>query len=320
MDDWTPRLVGSDAAGLAAAVEQLFAQQATAWPLLAQGLTGLARARTKLLRIGTASVALRQIPHRLQSTTARVDAASIGARPCFLCQRNLPPEQRGVAIGGDWVALCNPFPILERHLTIVRREHVPQRLAGRIAALLDLARALPGSFVIYNGPECGASAPDHLHFQAADRGLFPLEAETQHREGLLDHPSRPIVLRDADPAALATRIERLMRTLAERAPSSAAAQEREAGSREPLVNLAAFQADGRLTACVFARRKHRPAAFERGELLLSPAAIDLSGVLVAPREQDFERLGAELVASVFDEVMLGRQELAELLERAGIDT
>jgi hypothetical protein len=314
MGDWTPRLVGDAAPGLAAAVEQLFAQQETAWPLLAQGLAGLARARTKLLRIGAASVALRHIPHRLQSTTARVDAASIGARPCFLCQRNLPPEQRGVAIGAEWVALCNPFPILERHLTIVHREHRPQRLAGRIADLLDLARALPGSFVIYNGPECGASAPDHLHFQAADRALFPLEPEIRERQGLIDHPSRPIVLRDTDPTALATRIERLMRALADRA---ATPRERSAAAREPLVNLAVFQSAGRLTACVFARRKHRPAAFERGELLLSPAAIDLSGVLVAPREQDYERLSAEVVAGVFDEVMLERSELVRLAAQAG---
>ena len=159
---------------------------------------------------------MRHIPHRLQSTTARVDAASIGARPCFLCLQNLPLEQRGVAVGDEWVALCNPFPILERHLTIVHRQHVPQRLAGRIGALLGLARALPGCFVIYNGPECGASAPDHLHFQAADRALFPIEADTRDREGLVEHPSRPIVLRDDSRDRLAARLERLIAALAER--------------------------------------------------------------------------------------------------------
>ena len=312
MGDWAGRLAGTAAglavSGLDTAVEQLFAQQTTTWPLLARGLSGLAAARTKTLHIGSASVALRHIPHRLQSTTARVDAASIGARPCFLCEPNLPPEQRGVAAGEEWVALCNPFPILERHLTIVHRAHVPQLLSGRTSTLLALARALPGSFVIYNGPECGASAPDHLHFQAADRALFPIEAEIGDGEGLVDHPARPIVLRDADDATLAARLERLLRTLAEQV----------APPREPPVNLAAFQAQGRLTVCVFARRRHRPAAFDRGELLLSPAAIDLCGVLVAPRADDYERLTAEIVGGVLDEVMLGRSELGALAKRAGL--
>ncbi len=307
MDDWAPRLAGTDAAGLAAAVERLFMQQAEAWPLLAKGLAGLATARTRTLQVGAASVALRHIPHRLQSTTARVDAASIGARPCFLCLRNLPPQQQAVAVGDEWLALCNPFPILERHLTIVHREHVPQRLAGRISALLDLARELPASFVIYNGPECGASAPDHLHFQAADRALFPIEGDTRGAEGLADLPSRPIVLRDAAQAPLVARLERLLRLLAERTTRRG----------EPLVNLAAFHSQGRFTVFVFARRKHRPAAFERGELLLSPAAIDLSGVLVAPREADYERLDGATVAAVLDEVMLGRLELRALAEKAG---
>jgi hypothetical protein len=310
MGDWAPRLAGSDAAGLAAAGEGLFAQQAAAWPLLAKGLAGLAHARTKTLRIGSASVAVRHIPHRLQSTTARVDAASIGARPCFLCLRHLPPEQRGVAVGEEWVALCNPFPILDRHLTIVHREHVPQRLAGRVAALRGLARALPACFVIYNGPECGASAPDHMHFQAADRTLFPIEVETRDREGLVDHPSRPIVLRDESQDRLAARVDRLVAALAETTDRRG----------EPLLNLAAFQADGRFTVCVFVRRKHRPAAFERGELLVSPAAIDLSGVLVTPREQDYERLTGELASAILGEVMLDRSELGALAGRAGLPT
>ena len=308
MSDRGSPLAETGTAGLEDAVERLFTQQAAAWPLLGAGLSGLARARTRMLRVGSATVAIRHIPHRLQSTTARVDAASIAARPCFLCLRGLPPEQRGAAFGDEWLALCNPFPILERHLTVVHREHVPQRLAARIGALLGLAQALPRHFVIYNGAECGASAPDHLHFQACQRSLFPIEAETRDREGLADHPARPIVLHDESPARLAERSERLVAALAER----------EGHGGEPLVNLAVWRAAGRFTACVFARRQHRPAVFERGELLLSPAAVDLCGVLVAPRAQDFERLTAETVTAILDEVMLGRAELQAVVERAGV--
>jgi hypothetical protein len=253
------------------------------------------------------TVVLRHVPHRLPSTTARVDPISIGARPCFLCQANLPPEQRGFAVGEEWVALCNPFPILDRHLTIVHRHHRPQRLAGRIGALLDLARRLPDSFVIYNGPECGASAPDHLHFQACSRALFPIEADTAGREGLLDHPSRPILLRDQDPARLAARLERLIAVLSERTGRQ----------EEPLVNLAAFGGGGRLNLVVFARRRHRPRAFRSGELLVSPAAIDLCGVLVTPRAEDYDRLTAERTREILDEVMLEGARLFEVVAAAG---
>ncbi len=199
MGDWAAaaRVDGPPPAELAGPSSGCSQQQATAWPLLARGLAGLAQARTRTLRIGSARVAVRHIPHRLQSTTARVDAASIGARPCFLCLQNLPPEQRGVAIGEEWVALCNPFPILERHLTIVHREHVPQRLAGRIGALLASRRRFPRFFVIYNGPECGASAPDHLHFQAATaRSSRSRRTRGTGKGRSSTHPSRPIVLRD----------------------------------------------------------------------------------------------------------------------------
>ncbi len=291
--------------GLEAELSRLFEEQTSEWPLLARGLVGLRAARTRTLRLGTASLALRHIPHRRQSTTARVDAASIAARPCFLCAENRPPEQRGVAFGDEWTLLCNPFPILERHITIVERGHVPQRIAGRIRSLLGFARALPGSFVIYNGPECGASAPDHLHFQAASRALFPIEAAVGGRQGLLEHPSRPLLLQDADDEALVARLERLLAAVP-------------APSVEPLVNLAAFASDGRLAVLVFIRRRHRPAAFARGELLLSPAAVDLCGVPVLPRAEDYERLSAEDLRLVFDEVMAERADLEALAARAGL--
>ncbi len=307
MSDWAPRLAEAGPLDLEAAVERLFEEQASAWPLLASGLVGLGAARSRTLQVGSGTVILRHIPHRLRSTTARVDPASIGARPCFLCQANLPPEQRGVAAGEEWVILCNPFPILDRHLTIVHREHRPQRLAGRIGALLSLARQLPGCFVIYNGPECGASAPDHLHFQACSRSLFPIEADTAGQEGLLDHPARPIVLRDEEPTRLVVRLERVIATLAERMARPA----------EPLVNLAAFRSGGWLQVAVFARRRHRPQAFESGELLVSPAAIDLCGVLVTPRAEDFERLTAKRTEAILDEVILDASLLAEVVAAAG---
>src|SRR5205085_3274731 len=158
-------------------IEQLFQRQSRTWPRLAKGIEGLKQAKTRPVRIDWFDVFIRHIPHRVASTTAAVDRASIAKRPCFLCEGNLDPEEEGIEFGADFTIYCNPFPIVDRHLTIVYRKHGLQRIANRFGDMLDLAAALPGYFVIYNGPECGASAPDHMHFQAGSRRLLPLSAD-----------------------------------------------------------------------------------------------------------------------------------------------
>ena len=141
-------------------LEELFKRQARAWPQLAKGIEGLARAKTRPVRIEWFDIFIRHIPHRVGSTTASVDRESVAKRPCFLCAGNLPPEEEGVQFDEDFTIYCNPFPIVDHHLTIAHREHGLQRIANQFGNMLDLAAALPGYFVIYNGPECGASAPD----------------------------------------------------------------------------------------------------------------------------------------------------------------
>jgi Domain of unknown function (DUF4922) len=126
------------------AVADLFRRQAHAWPLLAKGIEGLARAQTRPVHIDWFDIFVRHIPHRVGSTTARVDRESIARRPCFLCAENLPPEEEGVQFGEDFTIYCNPFPIVDRHLTIAHREHSPQRIANQVGIMLDLAAALQG--------------------------------------------------------------------------------------------------------------------------------------------------------------------------------
>src|SRR6516162_8202621 len=156
-------------------IDQLFQEQVQSWPRLARGVEGLEQAQTRPVRIDWFDVFVRHIPHRVASTTAAVDPESVAKRPCFLCTGNLDPEERGIAFNSNYTIYCNPFPIVDHHLTIVHRDHGIQRIAGEVGAMLDLAAALTGYFVIYNGPECGASAPDHMHFQAGSRDLFPIE-------------------------------------------------------------------------------------------------------------------------------------------------
>jgi hypothetical protein len=146
-------------------VERLIERQVRAWPLLAKGIEGLARARTRSVKVDWYEVAVRHIPHRIASTTAEVDSASIAKRPCFLCAEHLPPEEEGLPFGNEFVIYCNPLPIVNSHLTIAHRAHTPQRIAQQFGNMLELAAALPGYFVIYNGPQCGASAPE-IYFQS----------------------------------------------------------------------------------------------------------------------------------------------------------
>jgi uncharacterized protein DUF4922 len=288
-------------------IEKLFKRQAQAWPQLARGIEGLRRAATRRVRIGWFDVFIRHIPHRMSSTTAPVDRASIARRPCFLCTHNLPPEEEGVWFDKDFIIYCNPFPIVDNHLTIAHREHRPQHIANGFGKMLDLAAALPGYFVIYNGPECGASAPDHLHFQAGSRSLFPIEQHTAARSGvaLPNYGRNVFVFRGRSRADLIYRVECAIERLAEIT-----------GKRpEPLVNIAAFHERGEWVAYLFPRGKHRPEVFYTGELTVSPATIDLCGIFVVPRADDFVRITAGAIAAIFREVTLPDEQFREVAER-----
>lgn len=293
------------------AIESLFKRQIRQWPLLAAGVENLDRVRTRTLRVDWYDVFLRHIPHRIASTTAAVDRESVEKRPCFLCPQNLPPEEEGIPFDADYNLYCNPYPILEQHLTIVHREHRPQAIAGSLRAILEIAQGLAGFFLVYNGPECGASAPDHLHFQACSRKLFPIEKDTARLPGpaVANYGRRVVIFRGSDKLCLEAQLASYLDALTAvtgRKP-------------EPLINMAVFCERGNWTAYLFPRGKHRPEAFFTGEWTVSPAAVDLCGVFVVPVEKDFGRISAGKVRSIFEEVTLPEDSFNEalaLMERA----
>jgi hypothetical protein len=285
-------------------LEELFKRQARAWPQLAKGIEGLARATTRPVRIDWFDIFIRHIPHRVASTTASVDRESVAKRPCFLCAQNLPPEEEGLQFDEHFTIYCNPFPIVDRHLTIAHREHVAQRIANQFGNMLDLAAALPGYFVIYNGPECGASAPDHLHFQAGSRQLFPIEKDTAGLTAFTvpNYGRNVFVFRGRDRSALIDRMDQAIALLAE-----------STGKRpEPLVNIAVFCERDEWVAYLFPRGKHRPEVFHTGELTVSPASIDLCGIFVVPLAHDFERITGDAIAAIFREVTLPDQQFQQV--------
>lgn len=277
-------------------IDSLFEEQRQSWPRLARGVEGLAQARTRRMRIDWFDVFVRHIPHRVTSTTAAVDRDSVAKRPCFLCSGNLDPEERGVPFNQDYTVYCNPFPIISHHLTIVYDKHENQRIAGQVGTMLDIAAALPGYFVIYNGPECGASAPDHMHFQAGLRDLFPIEKETVSVRGLCvgKYARNVFVFRESDRAALVHKIDRTIELLADVTHKHP----------EPLINIALFHEWREWTAYIFPRGTHRPRVFYSGELTVSPASIDLCGIFVVPLAKDFERIGGSDIDAIFREVTL----------------
>ena len=285
-------------------IEELFNRQLRQWPQLAQGVEGLAQAKTRSVRIDWYDIFIRHIPHRMASTTAVVDWESVAKRPCFLCAGNLPSEEEGLQFDEDFTIYCNPFPIVDRHLTIAHREHRSQRIANQFGSMLKLAAALPGYFVIYNGPECGASAPDHMHFQAGLRELFPIEKDTAGLIGVtvLNYARNVFLFRGHDRSALIDRMDRAIDLLAETTGTRA----------EPLVNIAVFHDRGEWVAYLFPRGKHRPAVFHTGELTVSPASIDLCGIFVVPLAHDFELITGDAIAAIFREVTLPDGQFREV--------
>jgi hypothetical protein len=285
-------------------IEELIKRQIQAWPQLAKNIEGLARATTRPVRIDWFDIFVRHIPHRVGSTTAPVDQESVARRPCFLCAGNLPAEEEGVHFDENFTIYCNPFPIVNRHLTIAHRDHGSQRIANQFGNMLDLAAALPGYFVIYNGPECGASAPDHLHFQAGSRSLFPIEKDTAGLNGVTvpNYGRNVFLFRGPDRTALIDRMDRAIELLADTT-----------GKRpEPLVNIAVFHDRGEWLTYLFPRGKHRPEVFYTGELTVSPASIDLCGIFVVPIVHDFEKITGDSIAAIFREVTLPDDQFQEV--------
>jgi ATP adenylyltransferase/5',5'''-P-1,P-4-tetraphosphate phosphorylase II len=288
-------------------------QQLATWPMLRDAVAGLARVEYKRLSAKVSEVLAQFNPQRIVSTAAKVDAATIKQRPCFLCAENLPPEERGIAFGADFVALYNPFPVLRRHLVITSRRHIPQIIDGNFGTLLDLATGLGGEFfALYNGAACGASAPDHLHFQACERESLPIirEIETWERRRLSndsgvetftlkDYRLNALIARGADRGAMSEWFERALRRLAEVTGAES----------EPMINLVVTRDGDRWTVIVFPRGKHRPDRyFADGDakLTVSPAAIDLAGVLVVPQPDHFAKITSRDAEEIYAEVTLNK--------------
>jgi hypothetical protein len=288
---------GTDLSG---PIEELLRYQRENWEMFREGEESLAGMRSKTFSEGGAQIVVQANPGRRKSTHARVDRKYISRRPCFLCAENIPSEERGIAFG-DLVLLPNPHPVLPRHLTIPTREHLPQRLEKRIPGLFDLARALgQDMLVFYNGPSCGASAPDHFHFQACSSARVPLlrQLPSDGRHRLQSFGRRLLVCGDRDAEKCIEFVSRVLECMPANDP-------------EPLINVLVAHRGGRYLAVVWPRSKHRPDCyFEKGEarIAVSPAAMEMAGILVVAEPDHFDRIDKQTAVSTYREVSLDAGE------------
>ncbi len=302
---------------LAGELQALQLQQQATWELARLGFKSLESVRVKSFDFNVARWRVQFNPGRMKSTTAKVDESSIRARPCFLCHDNLPPEQRGILHREEFLILVNPYPILPEHFTIAHVDHRPQRILAGLESFLGLAADLSPEFlVLYNGPRCGASAPDHLHFQAGTRTFLPIVEDYLNvcaRGGrlLVDNGDVKIIsvdrylpsflaLESASSKAMAEAFEAIYRVF----------QSVGGSNDEPMLNLLCWVDEGVWRLVLFLRSKHRPDRYfagPPGRILMSPAAIDLGGVGVIPVEDDFDRIDGDILKEIIEEVSLSAE-------------
>ena len=260
-------------------------------------------------------------PARIVSTGAKIDKHTLGERPCFLCERNRPKEQMTKQIDDHFQLLVNPFPILPVHFTIPATKHQPQsiyRHYGEMHRLLSLHSEL---MVFYNGPKCGASAPDHLHFQAGTSGVLPLQTNWQRLSRnltdviSLNDEEKISVLRDfLVPAfVIISKSEdsdeelfhRLYRSMPMRGDES-----------EPMMNIIAWRKGDEFVSVVIPREKHRPDAyFAEGEvqMMVSPGALDMAGLIITPREEDFSKINLDKATALLRECGISAEKMEAIV-------
>lgn len=283
---------------LAWQVDSLFSTQMAKWELARKNFSDLRQVKLREMELDNGSkVYIQCNPARMISTASKIDKKSIEGRKCFLCPANRPAEQ-DIISWRNYDVLVNPYPIFDPHLTIPCREHTPQRINGRLNDMMDLARELDGWAVFYNGPKCGASAPDHFHFQAVKRERLPIlysecgwcrvEHLTGSKREIEEAFSELLPTLYFDPEDLSPE------TLDLKSQTSI----------EPMMNLVCIWNNGTWELLVFPRKMYRPSLYgpEPGHYMISPGTIEMCGVLIAPRLEDYDKITPAEVRQIYDEV------------------
>ena len=279
-----------------------------------------------LKHVGLKQLGHRQLqynPARMVSTGAQIDRQTIAQRACFLCEKNRPEEQLTIDLGDDFELMVNPFPVLPMHFTIVRKTHVSQTILENYTEIHRLLELFPELFVFYNGPMSGASAPDHMHFQAGIGQELPLMTVLRKLE-----KEQQVLIKQENGSSLSmfnsvsfkafvikSKAQETEMTLFKQLYDAMPVRE---GEKEPRMNIVAWRDGSEDVIVVLPRDNHRPACyFEEGDrrMVISPGALDMAGLIITPREEDFNRMSEDKLTSILKEVSIKEKDMENIKEK-----
>lgn len=262
-------------------------------------------------------------PARAVSTGAKIDAASLAQRPCFLCRQNRPSDQIIKPLSKTMELLVNPFPILPTHYTLPSLEHQPQLISECYVEMYHVLETYPELMVFYNGPKCGASCPDHLHLQAGSTGVVPLQIQWARLSrsattlasfsddeyiSYIDGYVCPLIV-------MHSRTEKMYRQMFKTVLKALPQKE---GETEPMMNVLSWRNAGETITVIIPRSQHRPECYANDDnpkgYMVSPGALDMAGLIITPRELDFMRLTADEAAGIIREVAMSNDEIKTVIE------
>lgn len=291
-------------------VKSLFDEQVANWELARRNFAGLKTVQTKTFNFDDFDIKVQFNPARIVSSGAKVDAKTIAERKCFLCSEHLPTEQKGIE-AGNYTILVNPFPIFPEHFTIPHTEHIRQQIKPFFGDMLELAKAMDDYVIFYNGPKCGASAPDHMHFQAGTRDFLPLISDYKRLKA-----THTDVLVEDDKYTVFC-MKNYLRTVyciesgnakeSKLVFNSLYTNLQQSNTEEPMMNVVCTFEDGIWYTFVLPRKEFRPWQFTAEgdqQLMVSPATVEMCGIFITPIEQHFEKITKEDVISILEQVSL----------------
>lgn len=349
-------------------IEDFFRRELSEWELARKSYEALEKCEHKEMIEGEITLEAQYNPARIVSTGAKIDLKSLELRPCFLCDENRPTEQRKLTCEDHYQVLINPYPILPKHFTIPTRRHQPQSIQQHFRLMSRMAWSVPQNMIFYNGPKCGASAPDHMHFQAGSRGIIPIEREWNIYENMMEKlypitPDQEITVENKGGGRLpsgagiyllkgyACPVLVIRATTnnkyAEHASTNMSLSKDEAiaellatqsniffthiynslsiprGDYEPRMNIISWRQswltarEDELITVIFPRTKHRPdcyTAVGKEKMIVSPGALDMGGLIITPRLEDFNAIDFEKAASILRDVTMTFDQLADVCD------
>lgn len=304
-------------------LQRFFNRQLEKWDYAHEHFRDLQNVKSRELSCGDNTIKVQFNPARMISTGAEIDKKTIERRPCFLCDKNRPEQQMAKSIDDKFDLLINPYPILPTHFTIPAKRHLPQSILNNYVEIHNILSRYKDLMVFYNGPKCGASAPDHLHLQAGTSGVLPLQIGWQRLNrnldmifSLNDNENISVINDFVCPAfVIKSRCEKSDEEMFHHLYKALPKHDNDT---EPMMNIVSWKHNEEHLSVIFPRKKHRPDCYrakDDSQMLISPGALDMAGIIITPRIEDFERITAQQAESILREVCISDDEMNVVVDK-----